>query len=82
MNTVLHSWFEHTLLFTILSIISSSGVVKLTTKSTFLPFSFNILSNFSAWYTVLGNPSSIIPFGTSSSSNLFFSKSIMLYLNG
>jgi len=66
----LHSWFEQTLLFTILSIISSSGVVRLYTLSTFLPFEANILSNSSACFTVLGNPSKIIPFSTSGSFNL------------
>ena len=68
---VLHSGLEHTLLFTILSIISSFGVVKLITKSTFLSCFASILSNSSACFMVLGNPSKTIPSCTSFSFSLF-----------
>ena len=40
------------------------------TKSTFLPFSFNIFSKAFAWSTVRGNPSNIAPFFASSQFNL------------
>ena len=67
----LHFGFEHTLLFNILSIISSLGVVRFNTKSTFYPFSASISSNFSACSTVRGNPSNIAPSLQSSWANLF-----------
>ena len=49
-------------IFNILSIISSLGVGKFITKSTFLLFSAKILSKASAWAIVLGKPSKINPF--------------------
>ena len=67
----LHSGFEHTLLFKILVMISSLGVVKFITKSTFLLFSARISSSFSACSTVRGKPSNIAPSLQSSSLSLF-----------